>query len=383
MRFRYSPKNREVHAVKGVYCPAAYRRKLRYESEEKALNAIKFGNGDIIRAYYCKACHCWHTTSKPDKPQPWEEMSEFITDLYQIKVEKFEEVDEKEDEKMVFVKVVDNEEFGKVVLPGHFPVGVLAKRFGYSPQVPTDNITRMTDINAYVILEEGKLVVKQVEDRDKEGFLRSFAARFEEEFEATNTFTMEHEIFPKDLMREGEVGVYQPKIEVPRTEELRELVEAKATPAPRENRYDRLDVERFAGEFGREEAELALQKSLDYYLYELELKSIDRDKNRFPLSSLAVRGKGLLTYAVAEHFPKLEILEKLLSNESMQLALGRLGFYEFLEVDAHLAALFFEGLYAASALQGKHDIRRQLEMVLVGNQLSAAPKLDLVFKDVE
>lgn len=382
MRFRYVQKDKEVHSVKGVYCPMAYRRKLRYESEEKALNAIKFGNGDIIRAYYCKACRCWHTTSKPDRTQPWEEMSEFIKDLYHIDIEEFEDVEEKEEEKMVYVKVVDNEEFGKVVLPGHFPIGVLAKRFGYSPYVQTDNITRMTDINAYIILEEGKLVVKQLEERDKEGFLRSFAARLEDEFEATNAFTMEHEIFPKDLVREEDINTYQAR-PVVETEELRELVEAKVEPAVLENPYSALDVTRFSVEFSREMAEDGLQDSLNYYLQDLQLKALDKEKNHYPLSSLAVRGKGLLTYAVAEHFPKLVMLERLLSNESMQLALGRLGYYEFLEVDAHLAALFFEALYASAALQGKHEIRRQLESVLVGGQLATAPKLDLVFKDEE
>lgn len=382
MRFRYVQKDKEVHSVKGVYCPMAYRRKLRYESEEKALNAIKFGNGDIIRAYYCKACRCWHTTSKPDRTQPWEEMSEFIKDLYHIDIEEFEDVEEKEEEKMVYVKVVDNEEFGKVVLPGHFPIGVLAKRFGYSPYVQTDNITRMTDINAYIILEEGKLVVKQLEERDKEGFLRSFAARLEDEFEATNAFTMEHEIFPKDLVREEDINTYQAR-PVVETEELRELVEAKVEPAVVENPYSALDVTQLPAEFSREMAEESLQDYLNYYLQDLQLKALDKEKNHYPLSSLAVRGKGLLTYAVAEHFPKLVMLERLLSNESMQLALGRLGYYEFLEVDAHLAALFFEALYASAALQGKHEIRRQLEGVLVGGQLAAAPKLDLVFKDEE
>lgn len=378
MRFRYLQKEKEVHAVNGVFCPLAYRRKLQYESEEKALNAIKFGNGDIIRAYYCKACGCWHTTSKPDKVQPWVEMSSYITDLYHIDTEDMDANETQEEENMVFVKIVENDALGKVALPGYFPVGVLAKRFGYTRQVTTDSVTRMTDINVYVVLDEGKLVVKNLSERDREGFLRSFAARMEEEFEATNVFTMEHEIFPKDIVLEDDVEANRPTPPVVEAEELRELVESKVEKVVKQD-FTRLDPQIVQGDFDRDLAEKSLHTAINYYLQEVELKTIDLEQNQYPLSSLAVRGKGLLTYAVAEHFSNLSVLEKLLSNESMQLALGRLGFYEFLEVDAHLAALFFEVLYAAAALQGKHEIRRRLESILVGGDQARPAKVELVF----
>lgn len=382
MRFRYLQKEKEVHAVNGVFCPLAYRRKLQYESEEKALNAIKFGNGNIIRAYYCKACQCWHTTSKPDKVQPWVEMSAYITDLYHIDTDDVETDTKEEDKEMVFVKVVENDALGKVALPGYFPVGVLAKRFGYTRQVATDNITRMTDIKVYVVLDEGKLVVKNLDEHDKEGFLRSFAARMEDEFEATNAYTLEHEIFPKDIVLEADVVANQPTPPVVEIEELRELVESKVEKVDKEV-FERLDPQSIQGDFNRDLAEQSLQNFINYYLQEVDLRTVQLEKNQYPLSSLAVRGKGLLTYAVAEHFPTLSILEKLLSNESMQLALGRLGFYEFLEVDAHLAALFFEVLYASATLQGKHEIRRQLESTLVGGDAVRPDKVELVFHQGE
>lgn len=380
MGYHTLQKHRETHAVKGVFCPAAYRKKLRYESEEKALNAIKFGNGDIVRAYFCWACRCWHTTSKPDRQQPWEEMSEYLKDVYHIDTSQFEE---KEEEKMVFVKVVQNDELGKVVLPGFFPVGVLAKRFGYAQQIQTNTSTRMTDFSAYVILQEGKLVVKDLDARDKEGFLQSFAARLEEEIEATNAFTNDHEIFPKDLVLERDLNKVNPSEEVMDTTELRQLVEAKVEKKLIKEKLAALDVSRVNDDFSSRLAEESLQDYLNYYLQEFDLKLIDKAKNAYPLTSLAVRGKGLLTYAIAEHFPKLTILERILSNDSIQLALGRLGFYEFLEVDGHLAAVFFEAIYASAALQGKHDIRRKMETVLVGEQAQAEhrARLDLVFKD--
>ena len=55
-----------------IFCPDAGRSKLRFETEKKALNFIRFNADDIerehgyrpIRAYYCVACGCWHVTSK-------------------------------------------------------------------------------------------------------------------------------------------------------------------------------------------------------------------------------------------------------------------------------------------------------------------------------
>lgn len=377
MRFRYLQK--EVHAVNGVFCPLAYRRKLQYESQEKALNAIKFGNGDIIRAYYCKACHCWHTTSKPDKQKPWAEMSAYITDLYNIDTEDQTLDEKKEEDKMVFVKIVENDALGKVALPGYFPVGVLAKRFGYTRQVTTDSMTRMTDINVYVVLDEGKLLVKPLEESDKEGFLRSFAARMEEEFEATNAYTMDHEIFPKDLVLEATVQANQPA-PVVKTKELKELVEGKVKPLPTPAR-EGLTPLAIQGELTADSPEELLQQFINYYLQALALKTIQLEKSLYPLNSLAVRGKSLLTYALAEYFPDLFLLEKLSGDESKQMALGRLGFYEFLEVKASLAALFFDVVYAVAAVQGQHDIRRRLESILVGDDAIRPAKIELVFSE--
>lgn len=58
------------------YCHDCGFRKIRFSSEEKALNFIRFNAEEIqgqkgyapIRAYYCDTCGCWHLTSKPDFP---------------------------------------------------------------------------------------------------------------------------------------------------------------------------------------------------------------------------------------------------------------------------------------------------------------------------
>ena len=55
----------EIHHGKhGVYCPQSHQSKLQYPTYKKALLAIKYGNGGVIRAYYCKCCRCYHTTCR-------------------------------------------------------------------------------------------------------------------------------------------------------------------------------------------------------------------------------------------------------------------------------------------------------------------------------
>ena len=54
-------RDRKRKACHGVFCPAANRTKLQYETKEKA-------NGCLVRRYYCASCNCWHTTSKTSNP---------------------------------------------------------------------------------------------------------------------------------------------------------------------------------------------------------------------------------------------------------------------------------------------------------------------------
>ena len=54
------------------YCPDSKKEKLQFASETTALHYIQYNSDKIknlngyapIRAYYCKACGCWHVTSK-------------------------------------------------------------------------------------------------------------------------------------------------------------------------------------------------------------------------------------------------------------------------------------------------------------------------------
>ena len=51
-----------------VYCHAARKLKLLFESKSKAENCVKFnGNGLPLKPYYCETCMGWHLTSQNRK----------------------------------------------------------------------------------------------------------------------------------------------------------------------------------------------------------------------------------------------------------------------------------------------------------------------------
>ena len=58
-----------------VFCPYCQKSKLQFQSEKQAYRYIAFNGEKIaelkgfapIRAYYCPACGCWHTTSRPKR----------------------------------------------------------------------------------------------------------------------------------------------------------------------------------------------------------------------------------------------------------------------------------------------------------------------------
>ncbi len=58
-----------------VYCPAAMRSKMVFETEQKAMLHIRYNAADYhakyipVRAYFCTACGGWHLTHRT----AWEE----------------------------------------------------------------------------------------------------------------------------------------------------------------------------------------------------------------------------------------------------------------------------------------------------------------------
>ena len=45
-------RNRKRNACHGVFCPAANRAKIQYETKEKADHAVDYDNGGLVRSYY-------------------------------------------------------------------------------------------------------------------------------------------------------------------------------------------------------------------------------------------------------------------------------------------------------------------------------------------
>ncbi len=68
MNYFRKRRERQAKSNSGIYCPAANRSKIQYETKEKADHAVQYDNGGLVRSYYCRTCACWHTTSKSNKP---------------------------------------------------------------------------------------------------------------------------------------------------------------------------------------------------------------------------------------------------------------------------------------------------------------------------
>ena len=68
MNYFRKRRERQTKSNSGIYCPAANRSKIQYETKEKADHAVQYDNGGLVRSYYCRTCACWHTTSKSNNP---------------------------------------------------------------------------------------------------------------------------------------------------------------------------------------------------------------------------------------------------------------------------------------------------------------------------
>lgn len=76
-----------------IHCPECGRTKMLFESEEKAINFMRFNNEQIkeetgkapVRAYYCNACGGYHLTSNviEKKTKSWSEHVAYVTDMLQ------------------------------------------------------------------------------------------------------------------------------------------------------------------------------------------------------------------------------------------------------------------------------------------------------------
>lgn len=97
------------------YCYDCGFRKIHFESEEKALNFIRFNAEDIrkekgyapLRTYYCIACGCWHLTSKP--VFPYKSRTQKVLEAYKPKTKLNYTARD------IGLTLINNEELNKIV----------------------------------------------------------------------------------------------------------------------------------------------------------------------------------------------------------------------------------------------------------------------------
>jgi hypothetical protein len=100
-KMQHSGTKETIHPKHTVFCLCASRRKLLFETSQKANNFIKFNAQTIfekkgyapIRSYYCPLCGGWHVTSQPDDGHVHKCLIEIYADkLYQNSRKKFENI---------------------------------------------------------------------------------------------------------------------------------------------------------------------------------------------------------------------------------------------------------------------------------------------------
>ena len=278
---------------------------------------------------------------------------------------------------MVYVKLIKSSQTGKVILPSHFPFGVLAKRFGDVKKVNVKSyrLKTLSDIDGYLVVEGDKLVIKPITKSDKGSYLLPFIVRIEEQLERTNDFTRDYEVYPKDIFFETQTPQELEESQGETRETSSVIFDDEQT--------EPIDLYYASKQLSSQQEEEVLKASINHYLIKIKLKPIDEESNQYPLHFLSTKGDALLKYALLDYFTNRKVLTQLVTNDSMKLALGRMGFYEFLEADSHLAGTFFEVIYACAMLQGNHEIRKKMERVLVGEEAFKTKLPTLKFKKLK
>lgn len=285
---------------------------------------------------------------------------------------------------MVYVKIVETSRTGRIILPSYFPISVLRKAVGEEVKIINEYTPRMTDIVGYLIKDGDRFVIKPVSQSDRKAFLTSFTMRIEDLLEATNDFTHEYNIYPSDIVLDGKSSSSQQKEE--EQENLQIIDEYEEDSPVQEHIYSDIDtmpIDLFVAskELTSVQEESVLKTSINHYLIKFGLRPIDEESNKYPLHYLSTKGDTLLGYALLDYFTNRKVLKQLLTNESMKLALGRMGYHEFLEANTHLAGTFFEVIYACAMLQNKNEVRQKMEKVLVGEEAFKTKLPKIKFKE--
>ncbi len=104
-----------------VYCMDCGRSKMKFETEKKANNFIKFNSEEIEaetgvspnRCYYCLYCIGWHVTSRKEKINA-KSKTELVLEQYEQKKEKLKQDKKLFKKKQVIIKAEFNENLNKI-----------------------------------------------------------------------------------------------------------------------------------------------------------------------------------------------------------------------------------------------------------------------------
>lgn len=133
------------------------------------------------------------------------------------------------------------------------------------------------------------------------------------------------------------------------------------------------DVYNKTGKLNRSEEDKSLGRYINYYLEDLGLEPVDLDfvfNSTGDLFDLSTYGDGVCEEILTNMGLDPSIIMLFSTNASQQLALVRLGYYEFGKsmstADQHLVGTYFEALLACASLQKREDVVKKLMMALTG-----------------
>ncbi|MFS1663215.1 hypothetical protein [Streptococcus sp. zg-JUN1979] len=303
---------------------------------------------------------------------------------------------------MTSFRILHNRDLGNILVPVNFPNNILSRAIGDCQNV-IKHYDRMTDISYYMQFivannhESAPFKLEKVNNYDKKSFIRAFVNRISDNFEEAESFLNEYEIFPQDIECSSNKALLraESKEEEPSKGEASDedvatphhslLSKLPQTNGPFSSESLEILTGGNLGENGSitvEQEEILLRDSINYYLTKLGLKTLSKETlETYPLYSLSTKGDALLKVNLMDYFEDYYTHTYFVSNRSMQMAMARLGFIEFLDVNWHIPGTFFEALYFLAYIQDNNDIKHELEVLLLGERVLKEKALVIHFEE--
>lgn len=259
--------------------------------------------------------------------------------------------------------VFENKTYGIIIAPRFFPVTILSQKFGYT-KFYNEYLNSLDKVSYYIDFNDSRnplYLLKPIPSPYRSSSAMQFYSAVQDNFSQSNAFTSEYVIEDCDIEH---------------VDDYKESHHTSASTSDNEFTLTRKNSDKLVPlescgalelRLDSNEEEALLRAHINYYLNEIGLACIDLEKNNYPLHFLSTKGDSYIYLSLLDHFDSRRAITTVSSNNAMQLALGRSGWVEFLEVHAHLAGTFFEVLYACAHLQKNDTVIRDLEVALVGN----------------